>query len=152
MFNLKFSVVGILLSTLVFGVSAKTTNQMEQDAFYLAMESMNPKGAHYTRVYQRMIESKCNNQLSIDHLTGTGFASVVTAFEVSGLMERPTIHGYTGLSMIVGVLVADAINCANYGDSFNALLSNSLIEKEYPKFSTFLTTWNAVSLKQQTKS
>ncbi|GIC77654.1 hypothetical protein [Moritella sp. F3] len=152
MFKIKFSVVGILLSSLAFGVSAKTADQIEQDGFYLAMESMNPKGAHYTRVYQRMIENKCKNQLSIDDLTGTGFASVVAAFEVSGLMERPTIHGYTGLPMTVGVLAADAINCDNYGAPFNALLSNSLIKQEYPKFSAFLSTWNTVSFKQQTKS
>ncbi|NQZ49301.1 MAG: hypothetical protein HRT95_03660 [Moritella sp.] len=152
MFKIKFGVVGIIFSTLAFGVSAKTVNQIEQDGFYLAMESMNPKGAHYTRVYQRMIESKCNNQLSIDDLTGTGFASVVAAFEVSGLMERPTIHGYTGLSMIVGVLAADTINCTYYGAPFKTLLSNSLIKQEYPKFSAFLSTWNTVSLKQQTKS
>lgn len=140
--NIKFT-AGLLSLLLTCNTLADSSNSIEIEGYYLAVQSMAPIRAEFSQEYQDFVESTCDIKLTVNHLNLPAFQAIVTALEVSERMGKRGIES-AELNGVVMARVMNSTDCLSFDATFDQFLNDAYITESYPKFAQFMKTYHAV--------
>ncbi|WP_210499497.1 hypothetical protein [Vibrio crassostreae] len=117
---------------------------IEQGAFYLALNNQSPEHGTYTKNLQNYFEVVCKAELSTKQITSDGFNDLTVALIAS---DRRTTNFAKDkeLSMKVLNIINASNECNDFSGIFNAIADSGDIKQFHPEYAEFMNQWRTIA-------